>query len=77
MTDNWQSLLYDGLLVEKGKKAPVYTGMITKPNADKQLSEIQHNELMVDSNNTTMRGIKNRYKNKTLAHRAMSFLPQE
>ncbi len=80
MSDNWQSLLYDGLLEEKkGRTPPIYSGMITKPNAQYQLSEIVRNNPNIVSNNTELRklGKKDKYKHKTSVHRSMAFLPQE
>ncbi len=78
MTDSWQSLLYDGLLEpKKGKAPPVYSGMITKPNTQFQLSEIVDNSPNIISNNSHLSNLTTKKKYKTSVHRSTAFLPQE
>ena len=77
MSQSWQDILYNGLAAETGRTPPVYAGMITKANTDKQLSEIMAPQLNVVADNNMMRGINHVHKSKFSSHRAMSFLPQE
>ncbi len=77
MSQNWQSVLYNGLATESGRTPPVYSGMITRPNTKEQLSEIMAPQLNVVADNGRMRGLTKKHKQKFSIHRAMSFLPQE
>ncbi len=77
MSDNWKSLLYNGLLTESGKTPRVYSGMITKPIAHEQTREVMTRDPSIESSNMQSRGLQHKHKNKTSTHRAMSFLPQE
>ena len=68
----WQDTLYNGLVPVHGKPTPVSTGSITKPNRDKQVAEHMIPSLEVYNDNSRMRGLTNKSK-----QRSMAFLPQE
>lgn len=44
---DWKNTLYNGLATDLGRTPPVYSGYITKPNIEYQLSEIIAPELNI------------------------------
>lgn len=76
-SNDWASTLYNGLVTPQGAPSKVSSGMITKPNHEKQLSERMAPILEVMSNNTRNRGLHRKSKQKFSVHRSLSFLPQE
>jgi hypothetical protein len=79
VTQDWQATLTNGLINNRGRPAPVYSGSYTVPMHDMQLSEIVLPGLEVLSDNSRNAKIQSKFqsKNKTYATRTIGFLPQE
>jgi hypothetical protein len=79
MTDEWQSVLYDGLLdTGRGKPTTVLSGFYNKPMHEQKMRDEFINTPDIVSMNPQSRGItprKNKFGNYT--HRMTAFLPQE
>lgn len=74
---NWQSTLYNGLVLDTGRPAKVATGNITKPNRDQQIADHMIPALEVFEDNKRSHGLHRKSKQRFSVHRSMSFLPQE
>ncbi len=71
--DNWQNVLYNGLVADKGRTPPVASGSITKPMREKQVPEHMVPTLEVMSDNNRMTGLNTRSKSRFSIHRSMAF----
>lgn len=76
-TNEWASVLYNGLVQADRKPAKVASAMITKPNHKQQLSERMTPTLEVLGDNIRNRGLGRKSKQSFSIHRSLSFLPQE
>lgn len=74
---DWQNVLYNGLVTDKGKTPKVASINITKPMRDKQLSERLAPMPEVLGSNRANRGLHKNSKQRFSIHRSISFMPQE
>jgi hypothetical protein len=79
MSNDWQNQLYNGLVQNTGKPAPVFSGNINKPNIPAQKSEMMVPDAQIVSNNSRYRNLQknSQSKQRFSAHRRMQFLDQE
>ena len=79
MANDWQNQLYNGLVQNTGKPAPVSSGMITKPNLTAQRSEMMVPTMQITSNNSRYHNLQKNSlsKQRFSTHRRMQFLDQE
>ena len=75
--NEWTDTLYNGLVTTNGAPPKVASGMITKPNREKQLAEPMPHGPEVITDNYRNRSLGKKSKQRFSIHRAVSFLPQE